>query len=387
MKKLYGLAVALCVCGLLISCQTNKGTSGNAVATWPIAPGKSILQADVAGFSPTSESGITSISFSIYFANPASVEKWNLAVTDLSGKKIMKRSGNGLYLPSNVTWNGKDDSGKYAEESTYVAVLTVDYGDNFKESTVTSAPFILDTTRPTAKIQISPAFFSPIFDTDKINIAIVPNKDLARIATWGVEVYDPGWNLFMTFNAKWPTNSISWDGRGTNGDLVVSAEDYPVIVRLRDEFGNTGSVNAFIPVDIIVIRDGDNYRIENSRVYFKDFTADYQDVPVELSEQNILRLDQLAEKLKKFPEHRIVIVGHAVMMNWNDSVLGQIEQDEVLLPLSKARAEAIKKAMVTRGVDSNMITTEGAGASDPLVPDSDLEYRWKNRRTALFLIK
>ena len=32
-----------------------------------------------------------------------------------------------------------------------------------------------------------------------------------------------------------------------------------------------------------------------------------------------------------------------------------------------------------------MFTTEGVGASDQLVPDSDLADRWQNRRVAFFL--
>ncbi len=387
MKKMYGFAVALCVCGLFMACQTEKGTNVKVKTEWPISPGKSIIQADILGFSPTSATGITTIKFSLYFANSDQVKKWDLEVSAINGKKIIQKSGTSSYLPSNFTWDGKDNSGKYAAEGTYVAILKVNYGTAFTETTVTSSPFILDITRPTAKVQVTPAYFSPISDMDTVNISIVPDKDIARLSSWGADIYDPAWNLFMTFNQKWPTNSIAWNGRGVNGDLVVSAEDYPVVVTLRDEFGNIGIIKSVIPVDILVIKDGDNYRIENSRVYFKDFTADYQDVPTELSQENILRLDQLAEKLKKYPEHKILIIGHAVMMNWNDNKLGKIEQEEVLIPLSKARAEAIKKAMVTRGVKSAMISTEGAGALDPLVPDSDFEYRWKNRRTAIFLTK
>jgi len=110
-------------------------------------------------------------------------------------------------------------------------------------------------------------------------------------------------------------------------------------------------------------------------------------VPKNLSQQNILRLDQLAAKLAKFPDYNIVIVGHAVSVFWQDPELSKTEQDEVLVPLSKARAEAIKKAMVTRGINPDKITTEGAGDANPLVSDSDYANRWKNRRTAIFLIK
>ncbi len=74
-----------------------------------------------------------------------------------------------------------------------------------------------------------------------------------------------------------------------------------------------------------------------------------------------------------------MIVGHAVMMHWDDAGFSKIEQDEVLVPLSKARSEAMKTAMLERGVVSRMIETEGAGASDPLVANSDFQHRWKNR--------
>ena len=59
----------------------------------------------------------------------------------------------------------------------------------------------------------------------------------------------------------------------------------------------------------------------------------------------------------------------------------------MLIPLSEARAEAIKKALVDRGLSDSMFTTEGVGASDQLVPDSNLIDRWQNRRVAFFLEK
>jgi outer membrane protein OmpA-like peptidoglycan-associated protein len=99
------------------------------------------------------------------------------------------------------------------------------------------------------------------------------------------------------------------------------------------------------------------------------------------------RLDDMATKLKKFPAYKIKLVGHAVMIHWNDKRLGEIEQKDVLLPLSKARSEAIMKALTDRGLDATMFATEGVGASDQLVPDSDLSDRWQNRRVAFFLEK
>jgi outer membrane protein OmpA-like peptidoglycan-associated protein len=147
-----------------------------------------------------------------------------------------------------------------------------------------------------------------------------------------------------------------------------------------------GVAQSSVPIDLLVTKEGNGYRIDNSRVYFKDFTADYTNVPADLAKQNVIRLDQLAAELKKFPNYKIKIVGHAVMVHWDDAALGKVEQDTVLVPLSKARAEAIKQAVVDRGVNGAMISTEGAGASDPLVPDSEFSNRWRNRRTVIFLM-
>ena len=64
-----------------------------------------------------------------------------------------------------------------------------------------------------------------------------------------------------------------------------------------------------------------------------------------------------------------------------------MEQKDILIPLSKARAEAVETALADRGLDKSRFTTEGVGASDQLVPDSNYQERWQNRRVALFLEK
>ncbi len=91
------------------------------------------------------------------------------------------------------------------------------------------------------------------------------------------------------------------------------------------------------------------YRILASRIYFQSFTANYIDVGTELATQNQKRLDVLATEIKKFPDYKIRVVGHAVMIYWWDPPMGEIEQREVLIPLSQARAEAIKGALVEPG--------------------------------------
>ena len=75
------------------------------------------------------------------------------------------------------------------------------------------------------------------------------------------------------------------------------------------------------------------------------------------------------------------------MIHWDNKKLGDLEQRDELLPLSTARAEAVKKALVVKGLQPSTFTTNGVGASDQLVPDSNLADRWQNRSVAFFLDK
>jgi hypothetical protein len=402
MNKSALIIVSLIAAGAILGCQSAKPTirvaaptseaavppiaAAPPLAAQPLDPGQSFIDTEALGFSPSSETGKTTIDFTLLFANAEAVKSWSVSFS--SGAVVQKSfSGKGSELPATITWDGKAASGALAPQGKYNASLAVDYGSDYTAGSATSPSFILDIDKPTGKIAISPDLFSPTEPSDTVKMKIIPSASPAKIDSWSMDILDPGGNLFKNFSGKWPSDSVVWDGKGIEGDLVVSAEDYPIVLRLRDEFGNVGYVNSIVPIDIIVIKDGAGYRIENSRVFFKGFTADYLDVPAELAKQNNLRLDRLAEKLRKFKDYRIRIVGHAVKIHWDDPALGAIEQASVLLPLSKVRTEVIKKALVDRGLDPKMISTDGVGAADPLVPDSDYAKRWRNRRTAIFLVK
>jgi outer membrane protein OmpA-like peptidoglycan-associated protein len=104
-------------------------------------------------------------------------------------------------------------------------------------------------------------------------------------------------------------------------------------------------------------------------------------------EKNIRILDRIAEILQKYRSYDIRIEGHAVRVHWEDEERGKQEEREELGPLSKARAETVKTALVERGVDAERLVTVGLGGTEPIVPHSDLEERWKNRRVEFILIR
>jgi hypothetical protein len=341
--------------------------------------------AQSAGFSPNADKSINMMGFQLGYGQSSAVESWKVAIASAGAGAIKTFSGDGANMPAMISWDGNSDTGVMSPEGVYTATLSVDYGTAFSPGTATTQSFVLDLTPPTGTITLSSDIFSPIENSNTISLRLEASSKLAKIDSWTMDIYDPGGNVFRSFSDKWPSDTVVWNGTGANGEFVQSAEDYPVVGKIRDQFGNIGMAKTTVPVDILVEKTATGYRILASRIFFKAFTADYMDVPPELAKQNIARLNALAAKLKKFPNYKIKMVGHAVMINWDKPALGREEQRAILIPLSKARAEAVKAALVDRGLDAARFTLEAVGASDQLVPDSDYKNRWQNRRVALFL--
>ena len=351
-----------------------------------VPAGKDAIQASLNGFSPASATGPRSIELYLAFASPSTVKSWKVAVLSRDQQVEKTYTGGPDTLPSAVSWDGKNDSGTTAPDGTYTAALTVDYGTG-APSPVSSRPFVLDVTPPSGSVSLSEALFSPEESSGTIDLTVDASSPVARLETWTMDIVSPEGTVFRTFKGTWPEKKVTWDGKSSTGAFVESAEDYPVRVTVSDEFGNVGTLSGKVPVDILVFNTPAGYRIQASRIYFKPFTADYKDVPADIASQNSERLDALAAKLKKFPDDRIRIVGHAVMIYWFNDTLGKQEEQDVLIPLSLQRAKAIEQALLDRGVHPREFIADGVGATDQIVPDSDLKDRWENRRVALYIEK
>jgi flagellar hook assembly protein FlgD len=341
------------------------------------------------GFSPTGDHSGDTMSFTLTVGNVDSLASWKVDIAGEDGTVVKSVAGTSADVPATLSWDGKTDAGDMAPEGRYTAALALDYGFNFAPVGKKTKTFVLDLTPPAISLALSTNLFSPDGGgvNDRETFTISATSQFARIAGWTMTVLDPGNNVFMSWKGNWPTAPIVWDGKGAGGDLVESASDYPVDLKVTDEFGNMSEVHKTVSTDILVIKVGEGYRIRVPGIVFKPYTADYMDVPADRAARNVATLDLLAAKLAKFPDYKIRVEGHAVMINWDNKAKGDAEQKYILIPLSKLRADAIKAALVDRGINADNLTADGVGAKDPVVPDSDAANRWRNRRVEFFLLR
>ena len=338
------------------------------------------------GFSPNGDGRKDTIDFKTFVSLKEGIKGWSLSMVNavtgvqevFSGKEA---------VPETITWEGRKEGGR-AVDGEYVGVLEVEYLKGNKPEAKTR-PFKLDTRAPEVQVGLLPVPFSPDNDGVEDDLRIsMEVEDASGITEWKIEVLDPQGHHFISYAGKGePTKQIIWDGISDRGELVQAAQDYTLELSIGDEYGNSVLVQEAVPVDVLVTREGEKLKIIISSIVFAANTADYAGVVEEEALRNVKTLDRLAEILKKYDTYRIRIEGHAVMIYWDDARAGREEQVDVLIPLSKARAEAVKEALAKRGVEGSRITTEGLGGANPIVPHSDTKNRWKNRRVEFILIR
>jgi len=86
-------------------------------------------------------------------------------------------------------------------------------------------------------------------------------------------------------------------------------------------------------------------------------------------------LEQLAQFLAEHPQRRVQVDG------FTDS----IGTDSYNLELSQRRADAVREALIARGVDASRIGTEGYGKGYPVASNSDSGGRQLNRRVEVVI--
>lgn len=371
-------------------------------------PTTAYVTAALAGISPESKTGLTAQNFDVRLSLNEGIEDWSFNIVDKNGKSVRKldavdggaASGN-KKIPARFVWDGKDDGGNNAEGS-FEGRLIVSYIKGNLVDTK-SAPFICSVTPPALAVKTTPEFFSPDNDgtDDECRIDLTGKAaNGAKLVSWSFSINNPestnkAGAFWKTSGSEKITPQIVWDGlsntsreKDGKAERVQSAMDYPYVFTATDSLGLTSTKTGVIPVDILVIRDGDALKMAVPSIIFRSNHADFKtakeapgsQVTEAQAANNVRVLKRVAEILKKFPDYTVTVSGHA-------NRTGAAGEDEELLRLSAQRADFVKARLTEYGIPEKRLTSEGKGATEPVAAFSDTANWWKNRRVEFILHK
>ncbi|MCD1653864.1 OmpA family protein [Treponema zuelzerae] len=348
---------------------------------------KAFLTAELPAFSPNSDGIKDAQKFAVVTSVPDGLESWNLSIKQEGSASAVKTwsSADSAVLPASITWDGTDAAGNIAH-GRYIAELVLAWTKGDRVSAATPA-FLVNAKAPALGVRLAPKYFSP--DNDGLEDELFINltaESASEFADWSFEIREPAGT---NGNVFWKTGGngkiadrIIWDGRSLKGELVQAATDYPFTFTVKDDLGMTSVVRGYIPVDVMVIRDGDKLKIAVPSIIFRENAADFNGLASEVVDKNVQVLRRIAEILNKFKDYKVQVEGHA-----NNVTGTQKEEDSELIPLSLQRADAVRTFLIQNGVDETRLSSIGMGGTRPVAKRNDRENWWKNRRVEFILIK
>lgn len=363
---------------------------------------KGYVTADLEGISPNGDGVLESQKFAIRASVTDNIVSWNFDVRKENGSSVYSVSEKDAErLPATINWNGKGADNNPCE-GTFIGTLDIKYANGNSVSAV-SAPFVCTATPPKLTVQTSPQYFSPDNDgTDDDLFIRLSGTTKADIKSWSFTIKDPlGLDFWRTNGKSQITERIVWDGLSNvqkdasgKAERVQSAMDYPYVFTVTDTVGMTSTIEGVIPVDVLVIRDGNVLKMAVPSIIFESDAANFQKASGKLTKEqvdnNIKVLNRIADILKKFKDYKVTVVGHANKVTNNpdeETVDNPREWGRASMPLSKERADAIKVYLTKRGVSASVLSTDGMGGTRPVVDPKDKNNNWKNRRVEFILEK
>ena len=165
-------------------------------------------------------------------------------------------------------------------------------------------------------------------------------------------------NFFVAADGK--TAFVSSQREGGNGGYDIYTFELPEELR-------SDSANYLATVDVVELAPGDAVVLQNIQFEYNSSA---------LTDDSQAGIEMLVEFLKRNPDLKVELAGHT------DDV-GSASYNQ---KLSADRAESVRKALISNGIDETRLTAKGYGATKPLAPNDSEEHRALNRRTEMIII-
>jgi outer membrane protein OmpA-like peptidoglycan-associated protein len=187
-----------------------------------------------------------------------------------------------------------------------------------------------------------------------------------------------------------PAEEWKWNGKGTSGEMVQSATDYMFTLTVTDSFGNTSTAEEIINVDILVKKDGNNYKMVVPSITFPPSSADLTKVTEDESRTNRRVLSLVGRALNKYAAYQVTVEGHSNPLT-PPNTAQRTAEERADQALSEQRARAVMNYLATDNGNNNVARTRlkavGMSCRQPVADYDDEEESWKNRRVEFILAR
>lgn len=317
----------------------------------------------------------------------AQIDRWSFSLQDEDGASTVLEQGSGLP-PRELVWNGTtgDNQTEAAHDGTYVPYFDVTFTDG-STRTYQGRPFLVDTSDPVAEIRLSGTPFRPgSGGGNKELIITIDAEDQSPIVAWSFEPRTLEGETLARFTAESDVpRTARWNGRSGGSIVVESGEVYLVFGRVRDEAGNEATTTSQFVVGAITEEYRGRQRIVLPRIQFPANSADISAASPQALQTFERTVTRVARILTNAPDMEVLIEGHANSTRFGSPEEAEEEQQSELIPLSEARAEVVRQALIERGIDADRMQTVGVGAADPVTPFTNRAALARNRRIELYV--
>lgn len=197
-----------------------------------------------------------------------------------------------------------------------------------------------------------------------------------------------GFDLFMSRrgeDGKWQEPVNLGFPINTNGDEInffVAADGKTAFISSQRDNGNGGydiytfelpedirsdSANYLATVDVVELAPGDAVVLQNIQFEYNSSA---------LTEDSQQGIQMLTDFLQRNPNLKVELAGHT----------DNVGSESYNLKLSSERADSVRNALISNGIEGSRLTAKGYGATRPVVPNDTDEHRALNRRTEMIVI-
>ena len=344
------------------------------------------------GFSPNNDGRNDRMPLQIEASQYEEVQRWTVAIT-AQGQDVRRVFSGEGELPKELNWDGnlsqqENLDTRSAPEGRYSAEIDVEYMKG-KSAQGSTDSFVLDVTPPRVGVKVAQDPFARTNGSIEGEVYITVNvEEETEVTDWSMDIVDKNGDVIRTYNGDGdPSGDITWNAGAPEDKAKLDTEMFTLNLKVTDQGGNVREYTQQVPLDVFLVKRNGKLHIAVPNIIFGAYQHALDSRSEEMYQRNIESIERVLNIYNRYPANDLLLEGHALNIYRGVDPEKEAEEEEILVPLTRRRADTVRDALVEGGMDSEKIEIEYFGGRVPIVSVHDLDVRWKNRRVEFIMKK